>query len=826
MCIGDDFVAALSSETLFQAVRRHLGNGYTILTQRGIVALYGAAMLELAKIVDKPVGPFLPIDQVLSDGPKFLRSYGFRGTFGSVLRYVAALYFPPLGRSRNPVNRRVLEQAVRYHYTYELTKPDGVVPARRPVNEMDYALEVPFAFDAQPTREHAIAVVVHCFYPEVLPELLVKLENIPGAVDLFLSTDQDEKKQEIERHVAQWLKGAVEIRVLPNRGRDIGAKFVGFRDIYERYELFLHLHTKKSPHGGTPLERWRDYLIDNILGSPEIVRSILSLFDDEKLGVVFPQHLFEIRGIINWGYNYDKARDLMRKIGVKINKNLVLEFPSGSMFWGRCSAIKPLLDLGLDYSDFPLEDGHVDGTLAHAIERCVLMAVESAGFEWLKVVRRPLYPLQDTVLTVKARSDLAVHRLRVFCPCLTAVDAFVPPYAQHLIEAAPIRTYPSRNARPRLNLILNTVNAHQSFGGVATALKYFNEWSEALGDGFDLRIIVTDAEIEKASYALFPDFTPKPFHPSLDEERRVIVDASGREGGAIDLRAGDFFVATAWWTAHLAIEFDDERKRYFGKSLPFIYLIQDDEPYFYGWGSKFALAEATYHHADRTIAVINSEELFAEMTAKYRFLHAFCIPYRLNERIDKLLASKPRERLILVYGRPSVARNVFEIICAALHAWQQADPIRASRWKIVMLGQSFDLAHVYPLQNVLIEGKLSLERYADYLSRASVGLSLMLSPHPSYPPLEMAAAGLATIGNAFDGKNLAERFPEIVSLAAVTPDCLAEEIEKAAARMEMWIGEIPRRGGSDNPALPIREPTPPDRIARLIEAAGTGVLRA
>ena len=814
-------MAAPSSEMLFQTVRRHLGNGHTILTQRGVVALYGAAMLELAKIVDKPVGPFLPIDQILSDGPKFLRSYGVRGTFGSVLRYVAALYFPPLGRSRNPVNRQVLEQAVRYHYTYELTKPDGVVPARRPVNEMDYALEVPFAFDAAPAHERTIAVVVHCFYPEVLPELLVKIANIPGAVDLFLSTDGEPKKQEIERHAAHWTKGSVDIRVLPNRGRDIAAKFIGFKDIYERYELFLHLHTKKSPHGGTPLERWRDYLTDNILGSPEIVRSILCLFDDEKLGVVFPQHLFEIRGIINWGYNYDKARDLMRKIGVNLNKNLVLEFPSGSMFWGRCAAIKPLLDLGLDYSAFPPEDGHVDGTLAHTIERCVLMAAESAGYEWLKVVRRPLYPLPDTVLNVNARSDLAAHRLKVFRPCLATADGYLPPYAQPLVEAAPIHSYPSRNPRPRLNLILNTVNPHQSFGGVATALKLFNEWAAALGDGFDRRVIVTDAEIEKTSYELFPDLKPKPFLPSLDEESRVIVDASGREGGAIDLRAGDFFVATAWWTAEIAIEFDQDRKRYFKKSLPFIYLIQDEEPYFYGWGSKFALAEATYHHADRTIAVINSEELFSEMTAKYRFLHAFCIPWRLNERIDTLLAPKPRERLILVYARPTVARNAFEIICAALHAWQQADPIRASRWKIVMLGESFDLGHVYPVQNVLIEGKANLERYADYLSRASVGLSLMVSPHPSYPPLEMAAAGVRTITNAFDGKNLAEGFPEIVSLPRLAPDCLAEEIEKSVAAMEPLIGETGKRGMSRERAPSGDEPTAA-QMARLVVDACSG----
>src|SRR5208282_3631246 len=234
--------------------------------------------------------------------------------------------------------------------------------------------------------------IVHAFYPEVLPTILAKLKTIPGVVDLFLSTDTLSKKGEIEALAADWDKGKVEIRIFPNRGRDIAAKFVGFSDIYERYDLFVHLHTKKSPHGGAPLARWRDYLLDNLLGSPQIVCSILCLFDDPRLGLVFPQHLFEIRGVLNWGYNFDIAKGLMRRIGVSISKNLTLEFPSGSMFWGRSAAMRPLLQLGLEFEDFLEEGAHVDGTLSHAIERCLLMVAESVGFEWLKVVQRNLYP--------------------------------------------------------------------------------------------------------------------------------------------------------------------------------------------------------------------------------------------------------------------------------------------------------------------------------------------------------------------------------------------------------------------------------------------------
>ncbi|MDP3067217.1 MAG: rhamnan synthesis F family protein, partial [Methylocystis sp.] len=393
------------SETRLQWARRHLRNGYIILTTRGAVALYGAAMRELAKLIDSPVGVFLAPRDLLRDGPRFLREQGLRAACGAVLRQIAAQYDPPLGRRRNPINDPLRQAAISYYYTYELTKPDGVVPSRRPVNEMDFALETPFAYDAGPKRAHSIVAIVHAFYPDVLPLVLEKLHNVPGALDLCVSTDTEEKQRAVDEVCADWRKGKVLTRICPNRGRDIAAKFFGFRDVYANYELFIHVHTKRSPHGGEALARWRDYLIDNLLGSERIVRSILSLFDDPRLGVVFPQHLFELRGILNWGYDYDLARNLLKRMNIEIDKNLTLEFPSGSMFWGRTAAIRPLLDIDIGFADFPPESGQVDGTLAHAIERSLLMIAESRGFEWLKVAQRDLYPMGHTLLPVRSVDD-------------------------------------------------------------------------------------------------------------------------------------------------------------------------------------------------------------------------------------------------------------------------------------------------------------------------------------------------------------------------------------------------------------------------------------
>lgn len=125
----------------------------------------------------------------------------------------------------------------------------------------------------------------------------------------------------------------------------------------------------------------------------------------------------------------------------------------------------------------------------------------------------------------------------------------------------------------------------------------------------------------------------------------------------------------------------------------------------------------------------------------------------------------------------------------------QSEPITASRWRIISLGEAFDTRWIVPVQNMEIGGKASLEDYADHLNRAAVGISLMVSPHPSYPPLEMAEAGVLAITNRYGCKDLSRRFPEIISIERVDPELLAEAIGAAVREAEeRRIGKIvPRR---------------------------------
>lgn len=259
-------------------------------------------------------------------------------------------------------------------------------------------------------------------------------------------------------------------------------------------------------------------------------------------------------------------------------------------------------------------------------------------------------------------------------------------------------------------------------------------------------------------------------------------------------------MSTAWWSEHLRKELSSLQADVFGMPPKSVYLIQDYESNFSAWSSRWAIAEATYRdHGNQVLSIINSEELYGFMNARFG-IEGHLIPYRMNEDIKRSLSAKPKERIILFYGRPSVPRNAFEILIDGLVTWQQKDPVLASKWRILSLGEMYPDIQAYPLQNLEIKGKVALEEYAALLSAASVGVSLMLSPHPSYPPLEMASSGLMTVTNQYDFKDLSRRSDNFVSISDVTPEAVAAGIEAAIAGAEARIGTIvPYRSVKDLP---------------------------
>lgn len=276
----------------------------------------------------------------------------------------------------------------------------------RPI-EIDFSVSVPFPLEILVhQKEPSLVVVCHLFYGEVANEFAKYLLNIPFPFTLCISTDSQEKKDQIARSFAEWPNGEVEIRVTPNCGRDIAPKLIGFRDVYEKHEYVLFLHSKKSDHASV-LATWRGFFLENLLGSPEIIRSVFHIFNRyQNIGIISGQHFEPVRHWINWGDNFSAAKKLCARMGFNIFEKTVLDFPSGSMFYARSAALKPLLDLHLSLEDFDEEKGQIDGTLAHSIERIMYHVCEHAEYEWVKIAHRPFYP--DTPNIIEIDSDFAL----------------------------------------------------------------------------------------------------------------------------------------------------------------------------------------------------------------------------------------------------------------------------------------------------------------------------------------------------------------------------------------------------------------------------------
>ena len=345
-----------------------------------------------------------------------------------------------------------------------------------------------------------------------------------------------------------------------------------------------------------------------------------------------------------------------------------------------------------------------------------------------------------------------------------------------LNQFMPIKT---QDNRVRLNIILPTLRATRVFAGISTALSFFLLLSERF-DCCRIIIMSNEAYSAKQTYSV-PGFV----HGT--EGKRTIVFAN--ESLKLPVGKNDIFMFTSWKTAYTFLQvFEWQRKCYDLEDRKAIYLIQDFEPGFFAWSTEYAIAESTYRTlSNAIIAVYNSKEL-ADYFHDNRYSFGIERYFRpaLNKKLAEMLVERDdgadREKRILIYGRPSEARNAFEIIRYSLELWSNTYPT-AKDWEIVSLGESFDTIELSN-NRIVSKGKVTLEEYARYMKSSYVGISLMISPHPSYPPLEMSTFGVRTITNTFANKDLGSFNDNIISIDRCEPRYIVDTLTKVCDEYE------------------------------------------
>lgn len=211
------------------------------------------------------------------------------------------------------------------------------------------------------------SVVIHAWYPEVLPEILSALRASGLTWHIVITTGHAQR--DLVQACVDDAGLQADIRPFENRGRDILPFLHIANELLDSgRQIVLKLHTKRSTHRSDG-DAWRAEMLESLL-APTRASAILSAFDDAALGIVAPEgHIHPLSYFLS--ANEATIDLLLRRAGVPWADDLELPFPAGSMFWIRLETLRPLLDAHLSDEDFEPEAGQLDGTLAHAIERLI-----------------------------------------------------------------------------------------------------------------------------------------------------------------------------------------------------------------------------------------------------------------------------------------------------------------------------------------------------------------------------------------------------------------------------------------------------------------------
>lgn len=331
---------------------------------------------------------------------------------------------------------------------------------------------------------------------------------------------------------------------------------------------------------------------------------------------------------------------------------------------------------------------------------------------------------------------------------------------------------------PALNVLVPTLNPTEVFAGIVTA---FDIGLGMAARGYHVRFIATDLPVTSPMTSrafLLRRLPAKAVDDGLTS--RVSVHC-GIHSETLPAHQDDIYLATAWWSAHIADSLITQNNL---TQKRFLYLIQDFEPNFYAWGGEFSDAMASY---DFDFEPIFNTGLLRDYFQSQGF--AFATPDKLafhpSIDIDRY-ASSPRPattggpRRLALYGRPEVARNMFPTAVEALAKFIETENLGPKDIELVSIGLSHpavDLPGDLKLNSL---GKLPWEDYPDYLRSVDVGLSLMYSPHPSHPPIEMAASGVRVVTNSFGPKDLSQLSSAIQSVPPKAAD-LASALSQAWA---------------------------------------------
>jgi hypothetical protein len=228
-----------------------------------------------------------------------------------------------------------------------------------------------------------IAIVLHIFYSDFVERFASALTGVDYDFDLFVTaidaSIQDSLKANFKHN--HKLKNTY-FKVVPNRGRNFSF-LVEFGKVLLNYDLFCHLHSKKSLYSGKEQVQWSEYLLEYLLRDKHVIAQVLNLFETNKnFGLFYPTSFWNLPPWVNhWLKNKGIGRKFLIDNFDINDKEEFFPYPVGGMFWAKSAALKDILNFDWRYENLPSEPVSTDGTILHVIERILPKVANKNGFD-------------------------------------------------------------------------------------------------------------------------------------------------------------------------------------------------------------------------------------------------------------------------------------------------------------------------------------------------------------------------------------------------------------------------------------------------------------
>lgn len=227
------------------------------------------------------------------------------------------------------------------------------------------------------------AIIIHLYYIDLWPHISQFLRTVDFSnFDIFVSipTNSFSYGEKIRKDYPD-----ARIIEVPNRGRDVLPFLMICKGIVDKgYIKILKIHSKKSTHRKDGQE-WLDGMLNTLLpDNRKQLDSIIAKLDDPNTGIIGPHNQY-ISLPVNFDANSMHILKLIQEIFDKktsqeiSNKRTDYGFFAGTMFWARMDTISSVINHSFNIRDFEAENGQIDGTLPHALERVFTLVAELEG---------------------------------------------------------------------------------------------------------------------------------------------------------------------------------------------------------------------------------------------------------------------------------------------------------------------------------------------------------------------------------------------------------------------------------------------------------------